>query len=174
LLIKTNSPYVFAAYNDQLRRCHERKGRPEIAGRVMSDFKPICLGDWFSERLADWSASLAKGHAYPHVFRKTSLQYARIGEDINRQVANDARVGESVMMTSYVKETDEELRQASNRTFGRILASLPPEVAHRNGHTEASSSKLEQQLQAAMAAKNWPQVARLSVQMSRRKRTPTG
>lgn len=42
------------------------------------------------------------------MFRKTTLRYGRRGEDINRQVASDARVSES---TNYVKETDEELRQ---------------------------------------------------------------
>ena len=48
--------------------------------------------------------------------------------------AIDARVGESVLMTSYVKETDEQLRQASNRTFARLLASLPVDLARRCGH----------------------------------------
>jgi hypothetical protein len=42
-----------------------------------------------------------------------------------------AEVGEYVMMTSYVKETDEEMRQKSNRTFHRIRASLAPEFARR-------------------------------------------
>ena len=40
------------------------------------------------------------------------------------------------MMTSYVKETDEQLRQASNRTFARILASLPEKVTSRGCSSE--------------------------------------
>ncbi len=65
-----------------------------------------CQGDWFADRMDDWSATLATGRAHVHVFRKTSLQYVRSGEDVNRQVANDARVSESVLMTSYVSVKD--------------------------------------------------------------------
>ena len=36
---------------------------------------------------------------------------------VNRQVAHDARLSESVMMAHYVVERDEEIRQASNRTY---------------------------------------------------------
>ena len=67
----------------------------------------------------------AEGRADLHLLRKTTLQYARAGEDVNRAVAADARLGESVMMTSNVKETDEQSRQASSRTFARVLASRP-------------------------------------------------
>jgi len=91
---RTDSPFVFAAYTDQLRRFHKTSKRPGNANRVRTVFKPACLADWLSDRLGDWSATLAKGHAYPHVFRKTGLQYARSGEDANRQVAKDARVSE--------------------------------------------------------------------------------
>ena len=35
------------------------------------------------------------------------------------------------MMTNYVKETDDEMRRKSNRTFQRIIASLPADVADR-------------------------------------------
>jgi hypothetical protein len=63
---------------------------------VGEQFRPVNLGDWFHERLAEWSASLTKGHATQHIFRKTTLQLARSGEDVNRQVAKDAKVSESV------------------------------------------------------------------------------
>jgi hypothetical protein len=46
----------------------------------------------------DEVVSVGKGGEHLHVFRKTSLQYARRGEDVNRQVAADARLGEGVMM----------------------------------------------------------------------------
>jgi hypothetical protein len=174
LQIRTNSPFVFAAYNGQLRQFHQLHGRNDNARRVGADFKPVCLADWFSDRLADWSASLPGGHAYPHVFRKTGLQYARSGEDINRQVAQDARVSESVMMTNYVKETDEQLRQASNRTFRRILVSLPAEVASRYGQAQLKTNELEEQLQAAIAAKDWPRVTELSARLAEEQRPPTG
>lgn len=166
--IRTGSDYVFAAYNEQLRQHHESKGRGDNVRRVGLAFKPLCLGDWMADRIDDWSATLAKGHAHIHVFRKTSLQYARSGEDINRQVAKDARVGESVLMTSYVKETDEQLRQASNRTFGRILASLPVKLARRCGNVEGSGD-IEEQLQQAIEVKNWDLAAALTTQLARKK-----
>jgi hypothetical protein len=84
------------------------------------------MRDWFYERLKGW-----KEDAYIHLFRKTALQFARAGEDINHRVAEDARVSEGVMLGHYVTEEDEQLRAKSNRTFGRLAAALPPEVAAR-------------------------------------------
>jgi hypothetical protein len=72
--------------------------------RVRPVFDPKNLGYWFYERIVDWSKSQIRGPAYIHIFRKTTLQYARVGEGANRLVAPDARVGENVMMTSCVKE----------------------------------------------------------------------
>jgi hypothetical protein len=96
-----------------------------------STILPSNLANWFYKKLKAWSRTLPKGYATTHIFRKTSLQYARNGEDINRQVAQDARVSEAVLMTHYVQETDEQRRAKSNRTYERILASLSPEVARR-------------------------------------------
>jgi integrase len=167
--IRTDSDYVFAAYNEQLRQHHQSKGRSDNARRVGPDFKPLCLGDWFADRIDDWSANLPKGHAHTHVFRKTSLQYVRSGEDLNRQVAKDARVSESVLMTSYVKETAEQLRQASNRTFARILASLPADLARRCGQMEAAGD-VEERLRQAIEARDWQLAATLTVRLA--KQTP--
>jgi len=168
--IRSDNDYVFAAYNQQLRKHHEDKGRNDTAGRVASEFKPLCLGDWFADRINDWSSTLTKGHAHTHVFRKTSLQYVRSGEDVNRQVASDARVSESVPMTSYVKETDEQLRQASNRTFTRILASLPASLARRCGHVDAGGD-VEERLRQAVETKDWKLAKSLAAQLARRKPT---
>src|SRR5262249_40280123 len=112
--IKTSSPYVFAAYSEQIRRFFETSKTPGPAKTVEADVKPYNLGNWFYKKIVVWSKSLAKGRASTHVFRKTSLQYARAGEDVNRQVAGDAKLGEAVMMTHYVQETDVQMRQASN------------------------------------------------------------
>jgi len=172
--LRTDNPFVFAAHNEQLRQFHEQSKRPDNARRVGEDFNPQCLGDWFADRIDDWSASLPKGHAYTHVLRKTTLQYARVGEDVNRQVAADARVGESVMMTSYVKETDELLRQASNRTFARLLASLPPELARRCGHVERPPSGIEDQLKKAVEARDWLLAAELTAQLAQRQPASAG
>lgn len=128
LELKTDSPFVFATYTDQLRQLYAKSERPWAAQHIGTEFTPDRLGDWFFQRLAAWSKNLPKGHATTHIFRKTALQFARRGEDLNHRVAADAKVSESVMMASYVQERDEELHQASNRTFQRLVAGLPAEV----------------------------------------------
>jgi integrase len=162
--IRTNSDFVFAAYVQQVRTFHESCGNVGLVKLVAIDFKPVAFGQWFYKRVREWSATLTKGRAYPHVFRKTSMQYARRGEDISRELAEDIRVSPSVMMSNYVKETDEEMRAKGNRVFRRILASLPPEVAARYGHV--SPSALESQVKAALAAGDWQEVARLSSELA--------
>jgi hypothetical protein len=146
LSLRTNRPFVFAAYPQQLQAYYEGTDRPQKAKMVVTEFNPTNLGDWFHEQIVDWSASQPKGRATLHVFRKTSLQYARNGEDVNRLVAADARLSEGVMMTNYVKETDEQMRAKSNRMYHRIFASLDLTVAHRYGHLEAESRQLKEQL----------------------------
>jgi len=161
---RTDSPYVFAAYTEQIRAVHaDNKG---CLKKIKDEFLPKNFGRWFYERVKEWSKSHPKGRAFVHHFRKTGLQHARRGEDINREVAADARVGESVMMASYVKEMDEELRARSNRTFRRILASLPVEVARRYGNVEEDRSELEQRLQAATVGKDWGLVAAISARLA--------
>ncbi len=168
LALKTNSPYVFGIYKQQLRQFHERGPRPWLAQRVSDEFEPDNLGDWFYERVQDWSKDSPDGRAYLHIFRKTSLQYARSGEDLNRQVASDARLGVSVMLTSYVKESDEEMRAKSNRTYRRIVASLPPEVAERYGYVEAGIDPLVERLQAAVARQEWGLASQITAELQRR------
>jgi hypothetical protein len=163
--LRMGSTFVFAVYPKQVRRYYEQSCRHGPAKNVVGEFAPENLANWFYKKLKAWSKSLPKGHASTHIFRKTSLQYARSGEDINRQVAQDARVSETVLMTNYVKETDEQLRAKSNRTYERILASLSPEVAHRYGHVEPKADQLEQQIQVAVAAKDWTLAARLTARL---------
>ncbi|HEU5116835.1 MAG TPA: hypothetical protein VFT74_09195, partial [Isosphaeraceae bacterium] len=171
LALKIDSPYVFGIYKQQLRRFHERGTRPWLAQRVSDEFDPDNLGDWFYERVQDWSKDAPDGRAYLHVFRKTSLQYARSGEDLNRQVASDARLGVSVMLTSYVKESDEEMRAKSNRTYRRIAASLPPDVAERYGYVESGTDPLVERLKAAVARQEWGLVSKITAELQRREGT---
>ncbi len=172
LRLKTESSFVFAAHNTQLRTFHEQHGRVNQARRVTSAFNPVNLGDWFHEQIVAWSKTQPKGHATTHLFRKTSLQYARIGEDVNRQIAADARLSEGVMMTNYVKETDEQMRAKSNRMFARVLASLPAEVAARYGHTEDQHGGLKERIKAAAAAEDWKLVAELTAELNRQEDLP--
>jgi hypothetical protein len=83
-------------------------------------------------------------------------------------VAADARLSEGVMMTAYVKETDEQMRQKSNRMYQRIAASRAPEVAIRHGLVEKKSSSLKEKIQAAVAAEDWNTVAKLTAKLNRK------
>jgi hypothetical protein len=154
LAIKTSSDYVFDAYTAQLRRFYQGTRLPL---RLNSTFKPVNLGNWFYERIKEWSPN-----AYTHIYRKTTMKYARKGEDITRELASDIRVSPDVMMKHYFKEGDEEMRAKSNRAFARILAGTPPEVAGRYGHVETAEGQLRKKIQAAMSAGNWAEVSKLS------------
>lgn len=164
LALRTKSPFVFAAYSEQIRDVHA--DNPGCMRKIRQEYIPANFGDWFYRRVKDWSTTHPKGRAFVHHFRKTALQHARRGEDINREVAADARVGETVMMTSYVEETDEELRARSNRTYRRILASLHAEVAQRYGHVQDDRAELEKRLLAAIEAKDWPLATALSARLA--------
>lgn len=161
---RKSSPFVFAIYPKQLRKF--RVGRGNLITGMWAEFDPKRFGSWFYNRIKDWSASNPKGSAFVHIFRKTTLQHARRGEDIARQIASDARVSESVLMTNYVKETDEEARHRSNRTYRRILASLSPEVAAQYGHIQDARSEMESRLRAAIDAKDWATVTEISKRLA--------
>ena len=60
--------------------------------------------------------------------------------------------------------TDDEQHACSNRTFTRVVASLPTEVAKRYGH-ELPPPSPEQELEAAVAAKDWDSVKMLSAKL---------
>lgn len=69
------------------------------------------------------------------------------------------------MMTNYVMELDEEFRQRSNRTYHRILAAIPVEVAKCYGYSPTAQERLEEQIRIAVAARDWEKVAELSQQL---------
>lgn len=146
---RTESPFVFAAYNQQVREFHTRCHRPTDAALVTGEFSIVNFARWFDRRLAKWSKTLPKGRATMHVFRKTSLQYARTGADINLQVASDARVGAAVMMRHYVMESDPE-RRATGRSFASRRASLQKQPA-------AAGTKLPSRIRRHWSSKSpWP------------------
>jgi hypothetical protein len=69
-------------------------------------------------------------------------------------------------MTSYVKETDELLRQASNRTFARVQASLPMDLARRCGHVEVDAD-VEERLRRAIEDRDWQLAATLTNRLAK-------
>jgi len=163
IALRTESKFVFAAYSNQIRLCHANN--PGCLRKIRSEYDPRNFGRWLYEQMQNWSATHPKGRAYLHHFRKTALQHALEGEDVNRQVATDARVGEGVMMASYTTLSDRKLRAMSNRTYRRILLSLQPEVAKRYGYVEGES-QLEEQVLAAVAVGDWKRVAELAARLA--------
>ena len=121
-------------------------------------------------QISKWSKSLPNGSAYLHVFRKTTLQYAVTAGNVEQEVADDASVSPSVLMTNYARLADQELRHKSNRTFQRIRSSLPLEVAIRYGWTEKPGDSLIQQLDQARLRGDWDAVARLAEELNRLRR----
>ena len=168
--IKIENAFVFASYNDQLRSFHANGSRPWLANKVADEFKPANLGDWFYERVAGWAEAEGIDSACIHIFRKTTLQYARSGEDVNKQVAEDAGVSVGVMMTHYAKETDPEMRQKSNRTFRRIAGSLTPEVAMRFGYFADDLDSLQQRLNQAYSAQDFDLISRIAAEIAKQKK----
>ena len=57
------------------------------------------------------------------------------------------------------------MRQRSNRTCRRLLASLSPAVRRRYGYVPSPTEELEEQLQAAYATKNWELVGELAAKL---------
>ncbi len=156
--VRTDRPYVFAAYTDQLREHYRRTPHPLTAKIVGSEFDPELLYRWFHAKIRKWAEVTGRERASHHAFRKTALQTASRGDDRNVQVAQDAKITEAVMLLRhYVDETDDEFRQASNRTYARLLAGLNPKVAERYGYrAEEEGASLEDRLAAAVNAKDSP------------------
>ena len=159
--IKTDSPYVFAAYNSQLRSHHAKK-RAVASRKVGQQYNPTAFADWFHAKLVDWSKTAPNGHATQHAFRKTGLQCAYRGGVADSKIASDASITDSVMHGNYVDDTDDELLLKSNRTFDRIVASLTLAVAQRYGYNpEQEGVGLTDLLKAAIDRQDWPAVEEL-------------
>lgn len=166
--IKTEAAFVFSAYSSQLRSFHLRRGDRRSAQMVKASFSAYAFQSWFSERIEEWVEKTGVPRATAHAFRKTSLQHARRGEDVNQLVANDEKLNEAVMTRHYTTETCEEFRHASNRMFLRIVASLSAEVAYRFGHRpDDKTIDLRKRLAVATASEDWSDVAKLAAELTR-------
>jgi hypothetical protein len=117
------------------------------------------------EQVKKWDSE-----AYVHMFRKTSLQYARAGHDAAQSLAKDARVSEGVMMTSYVKEEDLQFRAGSNAMYQRLCLSMTPEVTRAFGHEHSATAILEQRLRGAIGSRNWPLVVEVAKKLAKQDR----
>jgi len=160
--IRCESDYVFGDYSRQLREFHLRNGNNRAASQVSEEFSPVNLGDWMYHRVSEWSENSPNGSAYLHIFRKTGLQLALSGEHAKIDVANDASITPAVMATSYAQEFDEELWHKSNRTYRRIRASLPLDVAVRYGYEDSEKERLIEALDNARMKLDWIEIERLA------------
>ncbi len=159
---RTASPYVFGGFPRELQT-HFKKKRPGMEKTVNGEYSPEALGWWFNEKLKSWAKKTNRPHASHHSFRKTALQFARIGDDRNEAVAMDARISRSVMVRHYVDDNDEVLRLRSNRTFYRLVAGLTPAVAKRYGYVPDSDILgLQARLYAAAGNQDWQTVREIA------------
>jgi integrase len=151
--------YVFSGYSEQIRRLHANNAG--CLKKIRDQFTPDNFGRWFYERVKEWSTTLPGGKAYVHLFRKTGLQFAHDGEeeDVSQKVASDAGVSHTVLLNHYVVP---KLWRQSSRTYRRLLASLPAEVARRYGYEEGPREQLERELGAARTEGRWSRVAELA------------
>ncbi len=78
---------------------------------------------------------------------------------------------EAVLLGHYAKP---KLWRRSNRTFRRILDSLPSDVAQRYGHVEDQKTRRERELREAVDAQNWDLVKTLSSLLGKRPHPDTG
>ena len=164
LKFKTESPYVFAKLVDQIRDFHVAEGR-KSAAKMVKEFSVYNAGRWVYDQVKKFDSE-----ACVHMFRKTSLQYARAGQDATRSLARDARVTEAVMMTHYVKEEDLQLRAASNAMYQRLCLSMTPEVARAFGHEHSATAMLEQRLRDAVGSRSWLVVSEVAKKLAKQDR----
>ena len=77
LKVRTDSPYVFAAYNEQLKRHYRQCPNPHTAKTIGPRFDPELLYRWFHIKMRKWAEETGRERASHHAFRKTALQTAR-------------------------------------------------------------------------------------------------
>ena len=166
---RTGSEFVFGDYPQQLQEFYRQQGDTRTGNRVRADFTPDNLGEWMYRQISEWSKTLPNGSAYLHVFRKTTLQYALSAGHIEQSVADDASISSSVLMSSYARIADQELRHKSNRTYQRIRSSLSLEVATRYGWEGKPTDRIVEQLDQARHRGDWDAVARLAEELTRQR-----
>jgi hypothetical protein len=156
---------VFGGFTKQLRK-HYIRTRPGMEKAFNEEFSTEALGWWFNQKLKSWAIRESREHASHHSFRKTALQFARMGEDRSEAVALDARISRSVMVRHYVDDNDEALRARSNRSFYRLISGLSPEVAKRYGYgADSDDLGMEVRLQAAITTRDWQAVRDIAQQL---------
>ena len=167
--LRCDSDFIFGDFPRQLREHHRQYRGNRTAEMVRKEFAPYNLGEWMYRQVVNWSEANGNEGAYLHVFRKTGLQFALSGEQAKQEVAKDARITASVMAASYAQEFDEELWHKSNRTFRRILSSIPVDVAALYGYEETPADRLMEQLDQARSQADWSEVSRLAAELEKLK-----
>ena len=165
---RSKSQFVLAAYTDQLRFHHLQGANPLFASNVSKEFQPQLLIDWLQARIKNWAEAGGHPHAYPHVFRKTALKRARLGEGRLAEIAVDAKLSASVLVSNYAPDDDELMRQASNRMFVRLIEGLPEQVALRYGYSvQAPSNSPLERARKALEVGDWKLLSDLAAELAK-------
>tara|TARA_R100000750_G_scaffold23568_1_gene15410 strand:- start:81 stop:1553 length:1473 start_codon:yes stop_codon:yes gene_type:complete len=165
LSLKTDSPYVFACYPEEMKKAFSQGKQKRYAKQIRNDYNPENLGEWMYRQIVRWAKESGYEHAYLHTFRKTTLQFAYSGEHAQQAVAQDASVTSGVMMGNYASEGDDVFRFRSNATFERIKKMLDSETAIRFGVDVSRMAKLHEQLEMARSQSDWSRVSKIAQQL---------
>ena len=101
------------------------------------------------------------------------MQLAYRGGLADTMIATDASITESVMHGHYVDEMDKKLLLKSNRTFDRIVSSLPAEVEERYGSLPGQEGTgLDALVKAAIDRQDWDGATELITRISEKNGHP--
>jgi hypothetical protein len=89
-------------------------------------------------------------------------------DDANRRVADDACVGEGVLLGDHVTGEDDQLRAKSNRIFQDLVAAFSPALTARYGYLPAQGESLEERLRGG---DDWHPVLRLAAEPDQMERS---
>ena len=68
---RTSSPFVFAAYTEQLRQF--QSSRPNLMTGLKAEFSPKRFGSWFYQRVVEWSKTDCQGAGIRSYFSQDHL-----------------------------------------------------------------------------------------------------
>jgi hypothetical protein len=160
---RTESPFVWAGYVDQLRDYHKTTGHGSSASKV-KDFNPQRLRISFQKWIGQWSRMNKVEGLSHHAFRRTGLQWSREGqlrssESVYAQASN---VGLDVADKHY---TTKPKRIWANITYRNIASEIEgdSELASMMGSNSSSTRTIItiEDVQAALAQGNYEEANRL-------------
>jgi len=140
---RSESPYVWAGYAEQLRQFHRNEGHHASAHKI-KDFNPQRLRILFQKWIGAWSKENAKGVSH-HTFRKTGLQFSREGQlrSFEGEYAKHTNVSLGVADKHYTSETEKLERLRADIAYRNIANEIKEdrEFAELMGLCETSEAQ---------------------------------